>query len=101
MTGPGNRGRPKSEVHFAGAGSPDHLNQLFARVPPDQAVIHHHYGLPVDYLADRIELDLDLGYPERLRWVNKRAAHVVIPDKPVLQLDPGDLREAEGHGVGA
>ena len=94
-------GRREPEVHFPGADGADHLDQAAARGAADEAVVHHDDLLALDDPAHRVELDLDLGHPERLRRVDEGAAHVVVPDQAVLQLDAGRLAEAERHGVAA
>ena len=101
VTGPGDRRRAQPEVHLARARGPDHLHQALAGVAANQAVVHHHHRLALDDLAHRVELDLHLGDAEGLRRVDEGPADVVVPDQPVLQLDPGHLGEAERHGVGA
>ena len=88
-------------MHLARARRADHLDQALARVAADQAVVHHDHRLALDDVAHRIELDLHLGHPERLGGVDERPADVVVPDEAVLELDAGDLGEAERHRVGA
>src|SRR5215204_6366000 len=88
-------------MNFPGAGATDYLDQLLAGVAPNQAVVHHDHRFSLDHFAHRIELDLHLGNPEGLGWIDEGPAHVVVSDQAVLELDAGHFRETQRHGIGA
>ena len=101
QTGSRDRRRAEAEMHLARARSSDHLDQALAGVAAHEAVVHHHDRLALDDVAHRIELDLHLGHPVVLGGIDEGASDVVVPDETILQLDAGDLGEAERHGVRA
>ena len=86
-------------MDFFRTGLPNHLHELAARGPPDERVVDDDDLLSCQHLTHRIELDLYLGVAGGLRGVDERAAHVVVADQRVLELQPRLLGEAQGHRV--
>src|SRR5438094_8972798 len=100
IAGTCDRRRGDAEMNFFRTGLPNHLHELAARGPPDERVVDDDDLLSCQYLQYRIELDLYLGVAGGLRGVDERAAHVVVADQRVLELQPRLLRESERHGIG-
>src|SRR5437899_2222147 len=97
---PGDRRRRHAEMHLRGTGLTDQLDQRPARGPTHDRVVHHHDPFPLEHAPHRVELDLHLGHAVRLRGMDEGAAHVMVTDQGMLELDARLLREAQRHGVG-
>src|SRR5215813_1923421 len=67
-----------AHVHLAGARRPHHLDDLAARRPAHDGIVHDHHALARQHLAVGVELDLDAEVADALLRLDERASYVVV-----------------------
>ena len=65
---------------FTRSGLPDHADDLAAGGSANDGIVHQHHSLSLQQVAHGIQLQLHTEITNRLRWLDERAAHVVISD---------------------
>ena len=84
-------------MHLGRAGVEEHRDQLLHRVAAHDRVVDDHDALAGD-LVERVELEPDPLPPQLLVGLDERAADVAVLDQPLLEGDPGRLREPDRRG---
>jgi hypothetical protein len=90
-------------VHLAGAGFPQHADDLARRVPAHDRVVDHDQPFSVDRRLQRIELQPDAELTDRLCRLDERAADVAVLDDAFAVGDAARFGEPGGRdrpGVG-
>src|SRR4051812_40265326 len=87
-------------MDFLGARLANHLHQFATGRAAHERIVHNDDLLPLQHLAHGVELDLHLGVAGGLRGIDERAAHVVVADQSVLELESRLFGKSERHRIG-
>ena len=72
-------------MHFARARLPHHPHNFAAGRAAHQRIVHQNHALALQQVAHRIQLQLHAEVANGLRWLDERAAHIVIADQRVAE----------------
>src|SRR5271168_4050031 len=87
-----------AHVDFAGAGFADHAHDFAAGGAADDGIVDENNTLAFDEAADGVEFQLHAKIANGLRWLDKRAADVMIADQAHAERDFRFERVADGGG---
>src|SRR5688500_3077341 len=74
-----------AHVHLARACCANHRDEPFCCRATNDRIVHHYDALPIEHLSYRVVLHLHFGVATGLRWLNERAADVVIANQSQLE----------------
>ncbi len=78
-------------MHFCCTGIADHLNDFLGSGPAHNRIVHKYYPLAFEHPAIGIVFEFYTHVPDRIRWLNKGPAHIVIADNAKLEWQTGFL----------
>ena len=99
VAGVPDRGSRDPHVDLGRAHAAQHLDDLPGGVAAHDRVVHHHEPLPLDHLAERVELHAQAVLAELLAGLDEGPGHVAVLDQPVVARDARRLRVAGRRGV--
>src|SRR5205814_1558806 len=97
VTGPFRGWARDAEVDLFRAGVAEHLHDLPAGGPPDDAVVDHDDALALERGADRVQFQADAEVADALLRLDECPADVVAADEAHLERDLGAFGIADGR----